>query len=160
VTSATNRFVSLLIAALLSVACNLFWAPVGLSGTFTAFGPQSYQRGSGSPAPVVTPFTIPNPLTTFTLRIYNGGRAGTRTSERVSSAVITLNDGAVIVGAQNINENIGEIDCVFLTTDEADGDVVRMDVGQIPSRKSRQQTQKFAVEQIPDQAGYAQTRPV
>jgi hypothetical protein len=35
-----------------------------------------------------------------------------------------------------------------------------MDVGQIPSRKSRQQTQKFAVEQIPDQAGYAQTRPV
>ena len=156
-TSATSRFVSLLVAALLSGTSQLLGAPVALTGTFTAFGPQSYQRGSGSAAPIVTPFTMPNPSTTFTLIISNGGRAGARTGEQGSSAIITLN--AVIVSAQNFNEKIGEIDCVSLTTDEADGDVVRMDVGQILCRKSRRQIQKFAVEHIPDQAGYAQTRP-
>ena len=100
----TSFWLFILLYALGSIA----WAELAHSGTFTSFGPQTYERGSSSPFPVVTSVTISNPSTSYTLRIYNGGRAGIRTGERVSSAVISLN-GAVIVGPQNFNEKIAEI---------------------------------------------------
>lgn len=91
----------------LSALARIQGADLAHSGTFTSYGPQTYLRGSGNPATVVRNFTIPNPSTSYTLKIYNGGR-GTRTGARVSSAVISLN-GAAIVGPQNFNEKIGEI---------------------------------------------------
>jgi len=108
VTSATNRLFAYLFAALLSIAFNVIWTSVGFGATFTSFGPRVYERGAGNPAPVIIPFAISNPSKSYSLRIYNGGHAGIRTGERVSSAVVTLN-GATIVGAQNFNEKIGEI---------------------------------------------------
>jgi len=108
VTSATDRVVSLLAATLLSVAINVLWATLGLGATFTSYGPRVYERGTGSPAPVVTSFSIPNPSTSYYLRIYNGGRSGVRTGDRVNSAVITLN-GAAIVGPQNFNQKVSEV---------------------------------------------------
>ncbi len=70
-TSAANRVVSLLFAALLSVVFSL-WATLGHGGTFTSFGPRAYERGTGSPTPVVNTFTVSNPATSYTLKIYNG----------------------------------------------------------------------------------------
>jgi len=89
--STTRRVVSLLLPALFCALLNFACPKIALSGTFTSYGPRIYERGTGSPAPVITPFTIPNPSTSFTLKIYNGGRVGTRTGERVSSAVISVN---------------------------------------------------------------------
>lgn len=108
VTWATNRVFAFVLVALLSAAFNVFWSSLGLGATFTSFGPRVYERGTGSPTPVVTSFTIPYPSKPYTLRIYNGGRAGIRTGERVSSAIITLN-GAVIAGPQNLNEKTAEV---------------------------------------------------
>ncbi len=34
-----------------------------LAGTFTAFGPQTYQRGTGDPVTVTNTFTVRNPAT-------------------------------------------------------------------------------------------------
>jgi RHS repeat-associated protein len=106
-TSAANRFVSLLIAALLGVAIDSFSAALAFGANFTTFGPRLYERGTGTPVSVPTQFIIPNPSKPYTLKIYNGGRADLRTGERVSNAIISLN-GAVIVGAQNLNEKISE----------------------------------------------------
>ena len=106
-TSSTRRVVSLLLPTLICVALCCAWPKLAVSGIFTSYGPQTYQRSSGSPAPVVTAFTIPNPSTSYTLKIYNGGR-GTQTGERVSSAVISVN-GVVIVGPQHFNEKVSEI---------------------------------------------------
>jgi hypothetical protein len=77
-------------------------------GTFTVWGPQVYQRSTAAPVPVVSSFSISNPSASYTLKIYNGGRSGLQTGERVSSAVISLN-GAVLVGPQNFNQKITEI---------------------------------------------------
>jgi RHS repeat-associated protein len=108
VTSARNRFVSLIFVTLFSVVLSILGAAFAYGGTFTSFGPRLYERGTAAPAPVANSFTVPNPATSYTLKIYNGGRAGIRTGERVSSAVITLN-GASIVTPQNFNEKTGEI---------------------------------------------------
>ena len=85
-----------------------FSLPLAYAGTFTSYGPRLYERGTGNPTAVVSSFTIPSPSKSYTLKIYNGGRADIRTGDRVSSAVISLN-GAGIVGTQNLNEKIGEI---------------------------------------------------
>ena len=61
--------------ALLLVTLYLSFCSVGFSGTFVAFGPESYQRGSGSPITVTHSFTVLNPNTAYTLKIYNGGLA-------------------------------------------------------------------------------------
>ena len=97
---ATNRVFAFLFAAFLSVAVNFLWAKLDLGATFTSFGLRLYERGTGNPAPIVTPFNSTHPSKPYTLKIYNG--------ERVSSAIITLN-GATIVGAQNFNEKIAEV---------------------------------------------------
>ena len=76
---------------------------LAISGTFVAFGPQTYIRGSGNPVPVTNAFTVLNP-TTYTLQIYNGGLVDGE-FEKVSSSVITLN-GVQIVGPNEFNQNV------------------------------------------------------
>src|SRR5436309_1414055 len=39
------------------------------AGTFTAFGPKVYVRQDGRPEPVVTPFSVLNPNTQYTLKV-------------------------------------------------------------------------------------------
>ncbi len=106
-TFTTRRLVSLLLPALIIALLNFAFPKLALSGTFTSYGPETFFRGSGAPAPVVKNFIIPNPSTSYTLKIYNGGRSGIRTGERVSSAVISLN--GVIVGPQIFNAKVSEI---------------------------------------------------
>ncbi len=65
------------------------------AGTFVAFGPQRYVRNNGSPAPVITNFSVRDPATNYTLRIDNAG---------VSSAIVKLN-GAQVVGPNDFNSN-------------------------------------------------------
>lgn len=95
---------------LLLVLCiSLKLAAPAFSGTFTCYGPKLYQRGTGNPFPVITTFTAPGSSSSYTLKIFNGGRDGTQTGARVSTAVIILN-GAAIVGPQSLNENVAEVD--------------------------------------------------
>ena len=80
---------------------------VSLAGTFTAFGPQDFLRGTGAPVTETRSFTVRNPTTTYTLRIFNGGLKGDL--GRVSSAVIRVN-GRAVVGPQEFNQNVGLIE--------------------------------------------------
>jgi PKD repeat protein len=79
-----------------------------LAGTFTAFGPESFNRGSGSPVTETRNFTILNPNTEYTLRINNGGLEDGE-FEKVSSSVITLN-GVQIVGPDEFNQNVAIVE--------------------------------------------------
>src|SRR5437899_1667962 len=78
------------------------------AGTFTAYGPQPYVRGTGAPATVTNTFTVLNPNTQYTLRLHNGGLVDSST-DRVSSTTVTLN-GVVIVAPNDLNQNVAEVD--------------------------------------------------
>lgn len=78
------------------------------AGTFTAFGPQNYVRGTGSPVTVTNSFTILNPSTQYTLKAFNGGLVNDQT-ELVSSTVVTVN-GVQVLGENNFNQNVQEVD--------------------------------------------------
>ncbi len=63
-----------------------------LAGTFTAFGPEVYMRGTGSPVTVTNNNILLNPNLSCTLQIYNGDLEDDEVeSEKVSSSVIRLN---------------------------------------------------------------------
>src|SRR5882762_7463112 len=47
----------------------LFWPSCSFAGTFTAFGPTTYQRQRGRPVPVTSTFSVLNPDTQYTLRL-------------------------------------------------------------------------------------------
>jgi PKD repeat protein len=64
--------------------------------TFTAFGPQTFQRAAGPPDTFSRSFAVRNPNTTFTLRVHN---------DRVSSATITLN-GVDVVRPSDFNRTV------------------------------------------------------
>src|SRR5260370_21768625 len=49
------------------------------AGTFTAFGPQDYARGTGAPVTVTANFSVLNPNTQYTLKAFNGGLQDTQT---------------------------------------------------------------------------------
>ncbi len=76
------------------------------AGTFTVFGPQTYQRSAGSPATETASFSALDPTTTYSLNVYNGGlEDNTTTGELVSSGTIDLN-GAHVVGSSNFNQQV------------------------------------------------------
>ncbi len=85
---------------LAAICACLLWAPSTQAqsppGTFKAYGPVSFVRGTDAPAPVNATFTVLDPSTTFTMRIDSSG---------VSSAVITLN-GIVIFKQSDFNANV------------------------------------------------------
>src|SRR3990172_9754474 len=76
------------------------------AGTFTAFEPKTFVRGSGTPVAETTSFSIKNPNTTYTMHIYNGGYDSEYSS--VSSAVITLN-GTAIFTTSDFNQKVAHL---------------------------------------------------
>jgi hypothetical protein len=78
------------------------------AGTFTPFGPQDYVRATGDPVTVTNSFTVSNPSTQYTLKVFNGGLHDSRT-ELVSSGFVILN-GVQVIGPNNFNQNIVEVD--------------------------------------------------
>src|SRR5215813_9631298 len=78
------------------------------TGTFTAFGPQDYTRGTGAPVTVTNTFSVLNPNTQYTLKAFNGGLHDDQT-ELVSSTVVTLN-GVQVLGPNNFNQQVDEVD--------------------------------------------------
>ena len=63
------------------------------AGTFTAYGPRDFTRGSGKPAVEAAVFNIKNPEANYTLNIYNGGDGSEY--KKVSSAIIKLNNSNI-----------------------------------------------------------------
>jgi len=106
-----KTFMALLLA-LLGTPC--------VAGTFTAYGPQTYVRGTGTPVTVTNTFTVLNPNTQYTLRVHNGGLVDSET-ERVSSTTVTVN-GVIVVAPNDLNQNIAEVDkpVTLLATNEID----------------------------------------
>jgi hypothetical protein len=78
------------------------------SGSFVAFGPESYTRAAGNPVTVLRAFTVRNPNTIYTLQIYNGGLTDGEL-EKVSSSVITLN-GVQVVGPSEFNQKVALVE--------------------------------------------------
>jgi hypothetical protein len=81
---------------------------VASAGTFVAFGPETYLRGTGNPVTVTKTFSVFNPNTLYTLRIGNGGLVDGE-FERVSSSVFVLN-GVQIVGPDEFNQRVATIE--------------------------------------------------
>src|SRR5690348_10458992 len=99
----------LLVRAALAIGAFLFaGAASARAGSFTAFGPQDYTRGTGTPVTVTTSFSVLNPNTHYTLKVFNGGLQDTQT-ELVSSGFVTVN-GVQVVGPNNFNQNVAEVD--------------------------------------------------
>jgi FG-GAP-like repeat len=78
------------------------------AGTFTAFGPRAYVRGTGAPVTVTDTFTVLNPATQYTLKAFISGLQNTST-ELVAGSVVTIN-GVQVIGPTNLDHNAGEID--------------------------------------------------
>jgi YD repeat-containing protein/YVTN family beta-propeller protein len=96
------------IRALLALPLALVAATPGHAGTFTAFGPQGYVRGAGTPVAEVTAFSVRNPATQYTLQIHNGGLQDGE-FDKVSSSVIRLN-GVQVVGPAEFNQNVSVVE--------------------------------------------------
>lgn len=73
------------------------------AGTFTAFGPKTFIRGSGKPVVETASFNIKNPGTSYTLHIYNGGTNSEY--QKVSSAIIKLN-GTTVFEENDFNQQV------------------------------------------------------
>src|SRR5215471_6804253 len=80
---------------------------VGRAGTWLPFGPKTYTRGSGAPVTVTDTFTLLNPATTYTLKVFNGGLQDNQT-ELVSSSIVILN-GVQVIGPNNFNQSVVEV---------------------------------------------------
>lgn len=77
------------------------------AGEFNAFGPISYQRGTGTPVTETTTFTVKDPTAPYVIRINNGGLLDGE-FEKVSSSVFILN-GVQIAGPNEFNQNVSII---------------------------------------------------
>lgn len=86
----------LLIALLLG-----FILPV-IAGEYTIFGPQRYERGTGTPTTVTSTFASPVVGADFTLRLSSGDGQG---RNRVASGSIALN-GASVAGPADFNPQV------------------------------------------------------
>ncbi|MBZ5629818.1 MAG: VCBS repeat-containing protein [Acidobacteriia bacterium] len=84
--------------ALLAVLMALF-PSLAHAGTWVAFGPQTFVRGSGAPTQVTASFSVLNPNAVYVLQINNGGLNGEFAR---STGVITLN-GNRILGPLELN---------------------------------------------------------
>lgn len=80
----------------------------GHAGTFAAFGPKDYVRGTGSPVTVTDTFTVLNPSTQYTVKVFNGGLLDSDT-ELVSSGFVIIN-GVQVIGENNFSQNVTEVD--------------------------------------------------
>lgn len=104
-----SRFVAPLPGRPAFLASFIVWFSLSCwAGTFTAFGPQTYVRGTGSPVTVTSTFTILNPNTQYTLRVHNGGLVDAPT-DLVSSTTIVVN-GVTVVAPNDLNQTVAEVD--------------------------------------------------
>ena len=65
-----GRFRRSAVHILAGVLAFLLFPASGRAGTFVAFGPAVYQRGTGSPVTVQSAFGILNPFTSYTLQTH------------------------------------------------------------------------------------------
>lgn len=103
-----NKETAQLCRAVLIIGALLVGATSAQAGTFTAFGPQNYVRGTGAPITVTNTFTVRNPSTQYTLKVLNGGLQNSAT-ELVSSGFVVVN-GVQVIGENNFNQNVTEVD--------------------------------------------------
>ena len=74
-----------------------------LAGTFTAYGPTSFQRGTGTPVVETVSFSIQDPSAPYQLQLTNGGiQDDTTVGELVSSSEIKTNGSVVIAQVVNL----------------------------------------------------------
>ena len=102
---ATSRAYALVLG--LGVSVSLLHPAASLAGTFTTFG-ETFQRVAGAPVTVTRSFSVPNPSTTYTLRVDNGGFPAGQFC-RVSSAMVDVN-GVNVVGTSDLNQNIATVE--------------------------------------------------
>ncbi len=96
----------LLVGVLLLSVC---WSGLVSAGNFTVFGPQVFQRQSGSPVTETASFPTINPGVPYVLNIYNGGLEDDEvTGDLVSSATFHVN-GVLVVGSNNFNQNVSVV---------------------------------------------------
>lgn len=81
---------------------------LGHAGTFTAYGPKTLTRQTGTPVTVTDTFTVNNPNTQYTLHVVNGGLQDD-TADFVSSGTVTVN-GVMIIVPQDLNQNVTTLD--------------------------------------------------
>ena len=86
------------------VAQMFLWPACCFSGSFTAFGPQTYTRGTGKPMTVTSTFAVPNPKTQYTMQLTNGNDS----LGRVSSATVVVN-GVTVFGPSDFNQTVGQL---------------------------------------------------
>src|SRR5439155_40418 len=91
----------------LGVSVSLLHPAASLAGTFTTFG-ETFQRVAGAPVTVTRSFSVPNPSTTYTLRVDNGGFPAGQFC-RVSSAIVDVN-GVNVVGTSDLSQNIATVE--------------------------------------------------
>lgn len=74
-----------------------------LAGTFAAYGPTSFQRGTGTPVVETVSFSIQDPSAPYQLQLTNGGiQDDTTVGELVSSSEIKTNGSVVIAQVVNL----------------------------------------------------------
>jgi hypothetical protein len=101
------RFLALGLVAFLSplagppraMAQGIVPPPIAVSGTWAAFGPESFVRGTGGSIAVPRTFSVLNPNTSYTLRINNGGAQGE--FARATGSVFL--NGVQIAGPNDLN---------------------------------------------------------
>src|SRR2546427_5158406 len=96
---ATSRAYALVLG--LGVSVSLLHPSASLAGTFTTFG-ETFQRAAGAPVTVTRSFSVPNPSTTYTLRVDNGGFSPGQVC-RGSRAMVD-GDGVKVVGTSHLNQ--------------------------------------------------------
>lgn len=106
--SASFRYLTGLHKSALSALLLLGVATTALAGTFLAFGPKNYIRGTGDPVKITDTFSVLNPNTQYTLKAFNGGLQND-TTEYVSETIVTLN-GVTVISSNNFNQNVAEVD--------------------------------------------------
>lgn len=75
-------------------------AAPGLANTFSAFGPQTYPRGTGAPVTAKATFVVLNPSTQYVVRLRTGS---------VASAVAAVN-GVTVIDPSQFNANVTSIE--------------------------------------------------
>lgn len=73
------------------------------AGTFTAFGPKAFVRGTAKPVIETATFNIAKPTSTYVLHVYNGGQNSEYS--KVSSAIIKLN-GSTAFDTNDFNQQV------------------------------------------------------
>jgi hypothetical protein len=92
----------------LLTAASLMMSSGALAGTFTVFGPTTFERGNGEPVTIAEAFSVLNPNTSYFIKIHNAGLADDE-FEKVASSIISLN-GAQIVGPKEFNQTVGLVE--------------------------------------------------